>query len=50
MPRLNVFRNAAAAVVLHHIAYVFCGAGSKNDLNSIERLALEGANGRVAHE
>ena len=50
MPRLNELRNAAAAVVLHHVAYVFCGAGSKSDLNSIERLALEGASGRVAYE
>ena len=43
-------RNAAAAVVLHHVAYVFCGAGDIRDLNSIEKLALEGAGGRIDHE
>ena len=50
LPSINVVRNAAAAVVLHHVAYVFCGTGDDGDLNSIERLALEGASGRLAPE
>ena len=50
LPSINVCRNAAAAVVLHHVAYVFCGTGDDGDLNSIERLALEGASGRLAPE
>ena len=44
-------RNAAAAVVLNHVVYVFCGAGDNgSNLNSIERLAMEGAGGREAYE
>ena len=50
MPSLNVVRNAAAATVLNHVVYVFCGAGESENLNSIERLAMEGANGREAYE
>ena len=50
MPSLNVVRNAAAATVLNHVVYVFCGAGESDNLNSIERLAMEGANGREAYE
>ena len=41
LPSLNIKRNAAAACVLNHIAYVFCGSGDDGNLNSIERLALE---------
>ena len=45
-----MIRNAAASVVLNHVVYVFCGAGESGNLNSIERLAMEGANGREAYE
>ena len=50
MPSLNVVRNAASACVLNHVVYVFCGAGESDNLNSIERLAMEGANGRESYE
>ena len=48
LPSLNIKRNAAAACVLNHIAYVFCGAGEDGNLNSIERLSLvQGADGEA---
>ena len=37
---MNARRNAAAACVLNHVAYVFCGEGSSTNLNSIEKLSL----------